>query len=76
VLKGKGVTVFDCDREAFRKRVAPQTEAFLTAHPDAKPWWTSSRRHRRDAGDPSKRLTFGHCLEPDDDGLPKGNVTR
>ena len=37
VLKGKGVTVFDCDREAFRKRVAPQTEAFLTAHPDAKP---------------------------------------
>jgi len=37
VLKGKGVTVFDCDREAFRKRVAPQTEAFLKAHPDAKP---------------------------------------
>jgi tripartite ATP-independent transporter DctP family solute receptor len=37
VLKSKGVTVFDCDREAFRKRVAPQTEAFLKAHPDAKP---------------------------------------
>lgn len=37
VLKSKGVTVFDCDREAFRKRVAPQTEAFLKAHPEAKP---------------------------------------
>jgi TRAP-type transport system periplasmic protein len=36
VLKGKGVTVFECDQEAFRKRVAPQTEAFLKAHPDAK----------------------------------------
>ncbi len=37
VLKGKGVTVVDCDREAFRQRVAPQTEAFVKAHPDAKP---------------------------------------
>ncbi len=37
VLKGKGVSVFDCDRDAFRKRVEPQTEAFVKAHPDAKP---------------------------------------
>jgi tripartite ATP-independent transporter DctP family solute receptor len=36
-LKDKGVTVIDCDREAFRKRVLPQTEAFVKAHPDAKP---------------------------------------
>jgi len=37
VLKGQGVSVFECDREAFRKRVAPQTEAFLKVHPDARP---------------------------------------
>jgi TRAP-type transport system periplasmic protein len=36
-LKDKGVTVAECDREAFRKRVLPQTEAFVKAHPDAKP---------------------------------------
>ena len=36
-LKDKGVTVIDCDREAFRKRVLPQTEAFIKARPDAKP---------------------------------------
>jgi TRAP-type transport system periplasmic protein len=36
-LKDKGVTVIDCDREAFRKRVAPQSEAFVKARPDAKP---------------------------------------
>jgi len=36
-LKDKGVTVIDCDREAFRKRVLPQSEAFIKAHPDAKP---------------------------------------
>jgi tripartite ATP-independent transporter DctP family solute receptor len=36
-LKDKGVTVIDCDREAFRKRVVPQSEAFVKAHPDAKP---------------------------------------
>src|SRR5580704_9340085 len=36
-LKDKGVTVIDCDREAFRKRVAPSSEAFIKAHPDAKP---------------------------------------
>jgi TRAP-type C4-dicarboxylate transport system substrate-binding protein len=35
-LKDKGVTVIDCDREAFRKRVAPSSEAFIKAHPDAK----------------------------------------
>jgi TRAP-type transport system periplasmic protein len=36
-LKEKGVTVIDCDREAFRKRVAPQTEAFIKSRPEAKP---------------------------------------
>ncbi|HEY0911888.1 MAG TPA: TRAP transporter substrate-binding protein DctP, partial [Bradyrhizobium sp.] len=36
-LKDKGVTVNDCDREAFRKRVLPQTDAFVKAKPDAKP---------------------------------------
>jgi tripartite ATP-independent transporter DctP family solute receptor len=36
-LKDKGVTVIDCDREAFRKRVLPQSEVFIKAHPDAKP---------------------------------------
>ena len=36
-LKDKGVTVIDCDREAFRKRVLPQTENFVKAHPEAKP---------------------------------------
>jgi tripartite ATP-independent transporter DctP family solute receptor len=37
LLKGKGVTMIDCDREAFRKRVLPQTEAFIKARPEAKP---------------------------------------
>jgi TRAP-type C4-dicarboxylate transport system substrate-binding protein len=36
-LKDKGVTVTECDKEAFRKRVAPQTDNFIKAHPDAKP---------------------------------------
>jgi tripartite ATP-independent transporter DctP family solute receptor len=37
VLKQKGVTVADCDREAFRQATLPQTAAFVKAHPDAKP---------------------------------------
>jgi TRAP-type transport system periplasmic protein len=36
-LAEKGVTVVECDREAFRKRVLPQTDNFIKAHPDAKP---------------------------------------
>jgi tripartite ATP-independent transporter DctP family solute receptor len=36
VLKDKGVTIIACDREAFRQRVLPQTDAFVKAHPDAK----------------------------------------
>jgi TRAP-type transport system periplasmic protein len=36
-LETKGVTVIACDKEPFRKRVAPQTEAFVKAHPEAKP---------------------------------------
>jgi TRAP-type transport system periplasmic protein len=37
LLKDKGVTIVDCDREAFRKRVLTQTEAFVKARPEAKP---------------------------------------
>ncbi|PSC06487.1 ABC transporter substrate-binding protein [Alsobacter soli] len=37
VLADKGVTVIDPDREAFRKKVAPQTDAFVKARPEAKP---------------------------------------
>jgi TRAP-type transport system periplasmic protein len=36
-LVEKGVTVVACDKEAFRKRVLPQTDNFVKAHPDAKP---------------------------------------
>jgi TRAP-type transport system periplasmic protein len=36
-LNEKGVTVVECDKEAFRKRVAPQTENFVKARPEAKP---------------------------------------
>jgi tripartite ATP-independent transporter DctP family solute receptor len=37
VLTQKGVTLIDCDKEAFRQRVLPQTDNFVKAHPDAKP---------------------------------------
>jgi TRAP-type C4-dicarboxylate transport system substrate-binding protein len=37
LLRDKGVTVLECDKEAFRMRVAPQTEAFLKQRPPAKP---------------------------------------
>jgi tripartite ATP-independent transporter DctP family solute receptor len=37
VLKQKGVTVVECDKEAFRKRVLPLTDEFVKAHPEAKP---------------------------------------
>ena len=37
ILKDKGVTIMDCDREVFRQRVLPQTEAFLKNRPEAKP---------------------------------------
>jgi TRAP-type C4-dicarboxylate transport system substrate-binding protein len=36
-LVDKGVTVVECDKEAFRKRVAPQTDDFIKARPEAKP---------------------------------------
>ena len=36
-LAEKGVTIIDCDREAFKKRVLPQTDAFIKNRPDAKP---------------------------------------
>src|SRR5215471_8558230 len=36
-LTEKGVTVAECDKEAFRARVLPQTDNFIKAHPDAKP---------------------------------------
>ena len=37
VLGQKGVTVVQCDKDAFRARVSPQTEAFVRNHPEAKP---------------------------------------
>ena len=37
ILKERGVTIVDCDREAFRKRVLPQTDAFMARMPDSKP---------------------------------------
>jgi TRAP-type transport system periplasmic protein len=37
VLADKGVTILECDKEAFRKRVLPQTENFVKARPEAKP---------------------------------------
>ena len=36
-LKQKGVTVITVDKDLFRERVAPQTEAFMATHPEAKP---------------------------------------
>src|ERR1700676_1732955 len=33
----RGVTVVECDKEAFRKRVLPQTDNFVKARPEAKP---------------------------------------
>jgi TRAP-type C4-dicarboxylate transport system substrate-binding protein len=36
LLKTKGVTVSECDKAAFQKRVAPQTDSFLKQQPDAK----------------------------------------
>ena len=35
-LTEKGVTVVECDKEAFRKRVLPQTDNFIKARPEAK----------------------------------------
>ncbi len=37
VLKANGVKVNVCDKEAFRARVLPQTDAFMRRLPDAKP---------------------------------------
>src|SRR5580700_6860227 len=37
VLADKGVTILECDKEAFRKGVLPQTENFVKARPEAKP---------------------------------------
>ena len=36
-IAAKGVTIVECDKEAFRKRVLPQTDNFIKTHPDAKP---------------------------------------
>jgi TRAP-type C4-dicarboxylate transport system substrate-binding protein len=36
-LKQRGVEIIACDREPFRKLVAPQTDEFVKAHPEAKP---------------------------------------
>jgi TRAP-type C4-dicarboxylate transport system substrate-binding protein len=37
IMVHNGVSLVTCDREAFRKRVMPQTDSFLRAHPNAKP---------------------------------------
>lgn len=37
ILKERGVTLVDCDREAFRKRVLPQTDGFIQRLADSKP---------------------------------------
>jgi len=37
VMKQHGVTINPCDREAFRRRVLPQTEAFMKARPETRP---------------------------------------
>jgi tripartite ATP-independent transporter DctP family solute receptor len=37
VLAEKGVTIVECDKEAFRKRVLPQTDNFIKTRPEAKP---------------------------------------
>jgi len=37
VLKERGVTVSDCDREAFRKRVQPLVQKFAGQHPEVQP---------------------------------------
>ena len=36
-LADKGVSIVECDKEAFRKRVAPQTDNFVKAYPEARP---------------------------------------
>ncbi len=36
-LTDKGVIIVECDKDAFRKRVLPQTDNFIKAHPEAKP---------------------------------------
>jgi tripartite ATP-independent transporter DctP family solute receptor len=36
LIVDKGVTVVECDKEAFRKRVLPQTDNFIKSHPEAK----------------------------------------
>src|SRR5580700_3670860 len=36
-LADKGVAIVECDKEAFRKRVLPQTDNFVKARTDAKP---------------------------------------
>jgi len=37
LLKDKGVSIMECDKDAFRKRVAVQTENFVKQRPEAKP---------------------------------------
>ncbi len=44
-LVEKGVTVVECDKEAFRKRVLPQTDNFIKARPEAKAGGRHDPRH-------------------------------
>jgi tripartite ATP-independent transporter DctP family solute receptor len=36
LLRDKGVTIMACDKEAFRRRVLPQTDNFIKARPEAR----------------------------------------
>src|SRR5205085_7164066 len=56
-LAEKGVTVVECDKEAFRKRVLPQTDNFIKARPEHRhyphdPGLTDDVRRRAIAGRP------------------------
>jgi tripartite ATP-independent transporter DctP family solute receptor len=43
-LKGKGVTVEDCNRDAFRERVSPMWDRFVASTPGAKPMLDAIRQ--------------------------------
>ncbi len=43
-LKAKGVTVEDCDREAFRARMQPMWDNFIQTTPGAKPMFDAIRQ--------------------------------
>ena len=46
-LKQKGVTIIAVDKEPFRQRVLPQTDAFMTAHPEVEADHRDHSQHPR-----------------------------